>query len=200
MVAINKSQMNINEERLLVFLPFVISALIVIIFFILIFSPLNHKLNHLKSQIKKRESILVSIERGEADLDRLNCEIKELKVKINEYEKKLLGKEEVNILIGTLKDITAESYLKFSSIEPQRPKKFSLDKQKNIYLELPIKVKLKCGYYELIDFLAKIEKAGRLMKITDLKIKATVDNIWEHDVLLLISTFSKIIDNAPDSG
>jgi len=199
----NKLPINISKEQLamlLPFAPFAVLVLIIIIFFSFIFLPLNRKLSDLKTQIRSKESVLVRFERSGVDFNKLTTDIKELEVKITEYEKKLLEGKQADILIDTLKDITAESYIKFSSIEPQTPKKFSLTKQKDIYFELPIKVKLKSGYYELIDFLAKIEKAGRLMKITDLEIKGSSGNIWEHSVLLLISTFSRIADEEPGSG
>jgi len=195
-----EAAINIDKERIFAFLPLLISTAVIIIFGMLVFLPLYQRLGDLKTQIREKESILVFFERKGVDANRLNREIKELNSKINKYEKKLVGKEQANILIGTLKDITAEAYLKFSSIEPQTAKKFSLDKQKDIYSELPIKVKLKCGYYELIDFIAKIEKAGRLMKITDLQIKNSPGDTWKHDVSLFVSTFAKISDKIPDSG
>ena len=95
-------------------------------------------------------------------------------------------------MFETLKEVTEESQIKFVSIEPQKTKKIELEGSENIYLELPIKIKLHCGYYELIDFLYQVEHSERLMKVTDLSISSDSKDYWEHGVEIFISTYASV--------
>ena len=59
------------------------------------------------------------------------------------------------------------------------------------FVELPVQVKLRCGYYDLVDFLKKIEQADQLMKISNIQVKNNPSHNWEHTVEFAISAFSR---------
>lgn len=184
----------IDKEKIKFYLPFVASALVVILFLIFIFIPQKSKLNNLSSLVKSKNLLFSHVESTAQNVDKLREEIAELERKIAGLEERLPEQIEAKLLIDTLKDITKEARIQFVSIEPKKPEKIELVDQQQAYRELPILVRLKCGYNELCEFIKKIENSKRLMKIRDLKIKANPQEIWEHNIELTISTFSTLKD------
>ncbi|MDP2941205.1 MAG: type 4a pilus biogenesis protein PilO [Candidatus Omnitrophota bacterium] len=72
-------------------------------------------------------------------------------------------------------------------ISPQDKLEIKIPDSKDIYAELPIEVRLECGFYELLAFLKKIENAGRIILVNEVKIRANPRNTWEHDVALSLA-------------
>ena len=106
-------------------------------------------------------------------------------------EKKLPQRIKTTLTIETLKGITEKAKLKFSSIEPAAVNKYIIKETNDVFVELPIRIRIRCGYYDLVDFIKKIETANQLMKISDLSIKDDASNDWEHSVDFLVSSFSR---------
>jgi Tfp pilus assembly protein PilO len=144
----------------------------------------------LSKEIEDKRNALTIAEKGSANLDETKKENDELEKKSAELEKKFPRLVETTLLIDTLKDITEESKLKFASIEPLPQIDHELKGQKDFYMELPIKVRLNCNFEDAIKFIQKIESSSRLMKIREFSIKSNPQDVWEHNVVVIISTFS----------
>ena len=183
---------SLNKEKVKPYAPFVISFIGVILFFNYIFLPQNKKLQQITVKIASKKQLFSQVERTTHNLDSLRNNIAELEKEVKQLEERLPEQIEASMLIDTLKDITREANIEFVSIEPKSTKRYEQADQKQVYLELPISVRLKCGYNELIDFIRKIESSKRLMKVSDLKISANAQNMLEHDVEITISTFSTL--------
>jgi Tfp pilus assembly protein PilO len=110
---------------------------------------------------------------------------------VSEFDKRLPTRLKTTLIIETLQEITKQAKLKFSSLEPAPIKKHELKETKDVFVELPVKIKLKCSYYDLVDFLEKIETAKQLMKVADLSIRDDPTNDWEHSIEFSISAFSR---------
>ncbi len=190
-MAINVKQIKLNKEQLLSFLPIIVSALaIIFIVFVLILPQIN-RLSLFSKEIVNKKQTLDLAGKGSLNFQEAKNEIAGLEKKIEELEKKLPSQIETTLLIDTLKDITEVSKLKFSSIEPLPARNFELKGQEEFYVELPINVRLNCSYVDLIKFIQKIENSTRLMKISELTVSGNTQNIWEHSVELVISSFAK---------
>jgi type IV pilus assembly protein PilO len=190
LIKINK----IDKDKIKSYLPFVIFFIVIVLFFNYIFMPQKRKLNELSSKVKNKKELLSQVEVTAQNIDELTKSIKQLEKEIAELEDRLPEQIEAKLLIETLKDITKGSRIQFVSIEPKKLEKLELAEQQQIYLELPIRVRLRCSYDELTGFIKKIENSKRLMKVSELKIKAHPQNIWEHNIELIISTFSTLKD------
>ncbi len=181
---------NFDKEQLLAFLPLILSLLAIIFILFVLILPQGGKVFSLSKELGEKRSALIQAERGLKNFEGTKKEIVELEKKIAEMEKRLPKQIEATLLIDTLKDITEEAKLKFSSIEPMAQKDYELKGQEEFYVELPIRVKLKCNYMDLLKFIQKIEHSSRLMKIRELAIKNNLADIWEHNVELIISTYA----------
>ncbi|HOW35910.1 MAG TPA: type 4a pilus biogenesis protein PilO [Candidatus Omnitrophota bacterium] len=145
----------------------------------------------LSRDIQEKENIVTSVTRNSADFSRTKAQIRDLLKKATELEGKMPTRTNTNLIFDTLQEITKRSKLKFSSLDPLPIKKHTLEQTNDLFIELPVRVRLNCGYYDLIDFLGKIETADQLMKITDLSIKDDPGQEWDHAIELSISAFSR---------
>ncbi|MBM3248386.1 MAG: hypothetical protein FJZ10_03065 [Candidatus Omnitrophica bacterium] len=181
-----------NKEKIKPFVPLAVALVLIILFLYFVFLPNNKKLQKLATKVASKKQLFTQVERTSQDINLLNENIANLEKEVSQLEERLPEQIEASLLIDTLKDITQESKLQFVSIEPKNTKKYEQVDQKQVYLELPITVRLKCGFNELMDFVKKIESSKRLMKISDLKIRANPQDVWGHDVEVTISTFSAL--------
>jgi len=180
-----------EKEKLLGYLPLASQIALILFFLFFIFFPQIGKIGKVSKEIKEKSSSLTLLERGSQDMSKLKKDLSTLESKAEELDQRLPLLVETNILIDSLKAITQESRIKFTSIEPMAANKFDLPDSLDTYYELPIRIKLICGFFETIDFMKKIERSKRLMKISSLSIKGNPGDVWNHSVELVISTFAK---------
>ncbi|MBM3251675.1 MAG: hypothetical protein FJZ11_02685 [Candidatus Omnitrophica bacterium] len=185
---------NIDQEKIKSYAPLAILVLVTILFFLFLFIPQKGKLRSLIMEVKNKQQVFIVVEKNAGNIGALRKEIAELGKQVTGLEERLPEQIKANLLIETLKDITEQAKLKFVSIEPKDTKKFELSDQKQVYLEFPIVLRLKSGYYELAKFIRDIESSKRLMKVSDLQIKADPQNVWEHSIEVTVSTFSALKD------
>lgn len=177
--------------RAIQFSPIWAPILVIIICIAFIIWPALTKFSTLSAKIIETENTLTTVARSTADLAKMSSELEILRQKATEFENRLPSRMKTTLIIETLQEITKKSKLKFSSLEPVPIKKYTIEGTKDVFVELPVKVKLNCGYYDLIDFIKKIETANQLMKIADLTIRDDPTQDWEHTVEFSISAFSK---------
>lgn len=186
-----KQLLKIEKEKLLAFVPKTLQAGLILLFALLVFIPQGRKISRIYGEIKEKSDIMVTTERTYFDLSKLKKELVDLEKKAAEYDRRLPVLVETNMLIDSLKAITRQSRLKFTSIEPVGIVNFDLPDTGDYYYELPIKIKLKCGFFDLLDFMERIEASKQLMEITALAIKSNTESPWEHDVEIVISNFAR---------
>ncbi len=184
-------QIDLLIARAIQYSPFWAPALITVVLIAAMVWPAYSKFSVLCAKITEKENTLTTVARSTADLVRMTSELETFRKKVVEFESKLPSRMKTTLIIETLQEITKKSKLKFSSLEPLPIKKYTIEGTKDVFVELPVKVKLNCGYYDLIDFLKKIETANQLMKIADLNIRDDPSLDWEHIVEFSISAFSK---------
>lgn len=157
----------------------------------LLLAPSIFRIILISQNIAQKENEAVTVDRGQSDLKNLQKEYEQYQVKASELGKKLPQRLKTNLIIETLREITEKSKLKFSSLEPLPIKKYVYEPTKSVFVELPVKVKLNCGFYDFVDFLKQIETALQMMKIGDFVIRSSPSSDWDHDIELTISAFSK---------
>ena len=170
---------------------FFIPGAIAIFMILVLLIPSLFKLMAMSSSIKQKENRVVTVIRSNEDLARKKTELENFKIKVKEFENRLPERTKTTLIIETLQEVTKKSKLKFSSLDPAPIKKHVLKETDDVFVELPVRMKIVCGYFDLIDFLKKIETANQLMKITNLSIKDDSSQGWEHSIELSISAFSR---------
>lgn len=77
--------------------------------------------------------------------------------------------------------------VKIVAIKPQRSEK--AEQASDVYTELPIDIEATSGYHQLGYFINRLENADRFMKIKNLRIEASDDDVLKHDISLVVSAF-----------
>jgi Tfp pilus assembly protein PilO len=182
----------IPTEKLLAFVPLLLQIVIALFFLIVVIVPLGGKIYRLSNEIREKNNQLTLRERTNYDLTKLKKELSILEGGAAEYDRRLPAVVETNMLLDSFKAVTRETKLKFTSIEPMESVEFALPGTADTYYELPIRIKLQCGFFELVDFISRIESnKERLMKVRSLAIKTNPENSWNHNVEIVISNFAR---------
>jgi len=114
--------------------------------------------------------------------------LEELKAEVTNCATISSAEEEVPSLLEELSKMAHNADVKIMGI---RPEKIDSDgrKRKSPLEEIPISIKARCGYHRLGHFISKLENAGRVFVIRDIKIAGRSQNPKSHDVNLVVSTF-----------
>lgn len=123
-----------------------------------------------------------------AKIDKFKKEIEKSRGKIDSYEKMLPVEQEIPTLLQHLSKMAISSKIKILGITPVMQKEEKPDPDR-IYQGIPILISAKSGYYELVEFLKKLENSDRFMKVTDISIKSSASAPNKHDVELLVLTY-----------
>ena len=178
-------------ERIIHYSPTWLPGMMLFGFIIVFGWPASVKLISLSNRIVENQGYITLADRSNADVLTMKQDLEGFKQKVAEFENKLPKRLKTTLIIETLQEITRKSKLQFSSLEPLPIKKYELKETGDVFVELPVKVKLNCSYYDLIEFIKQIETAAQLMKITDLTIKDDPNFEWKHVIEFSISAFSK---------
>jgi len=123
-----------------------------------------------------------------AKIDKFKEEIEKSRGKIDSYEKMLPVEQEIPTLLQYLSNMAKSSKIKILGITPVMQKEEKPDPNR-IYQEIPILISFKSGYYELVEFLKKLENSDRFMKVADISIRGSTGASNKHDVELLVLTY-----------
>lgn len=147
--------------------------------------------NTMGSRAAQVRANIKEIEAGKENIALLEQEADELRAKIREYGKKLPVEEEIPALLENLSRVATSCKVKILEITPMGSLAAGEGKKvRSSFREIPILIKARSGYYELVSFIQQLEQGKRLVKINDLEIKGSKDNVLMHDVELEISVFA----------
>jgi len=139
----------------------------------------------LRDTIRERARLL---ERG-ADTAKLKksaaSEIQRLRQAVESSEANFYAN--ADDIIADINRFADGAKVNLTGIAPLEPLKLKIPDSDDVYVELPINVKLECGFYQLLAFLRELENAQRLILVSEVEIRATPQNIWEHQVDLLLT-------------
>lgn len=169
------------------FIPIIILVIIFIIINSVILKNANSlrlKNKKIKAEINKKTEELAKGTNIASVKETLNSEIGQLNLKLSSIEERFfLNPGDIFTYINHFAEATKIS---LKSIEPREKTQQEIPKSKNLYLELPVNLKIKCDYCQLLAFLNKIETAEKLIMVSEVKIQSDPNNIWEHDIQILL--------------
>jgi len=172
--------MELKKRELIINISAVIIFVIITLALLMACGALWSKNSRLKSEITEKRREIDKQPKIAAVQETSNLEIKQLNLKLSAVEQRLfLNTEDIFMYINRLAETSG---LSLKSIEPLEKIKREIPYSKNEYLELPVRIKLKSDYYQLLAFLSKIEEAQKFIMVSDIKIQGDQGNIWEHDI------------------
>lgn len=165
---------------------------------------LNKEIIKLRENLKKSETLIA----GKPQMDNRMAVLQQ---KLKDYKSALPPYSDMPNILQNISDIASESKIKITKIEPlkaeqqqtgaavnppspasalAKPQEKAVpSKTELLYAEMPIKIEAKGGYHALGRFINDIENAKNIMAIGDLEISSNSDDMYNHNVRLLIIAY-----------
>ncbi len=190
----------LKAERLIK-LPWFKKALILglgaLIIIILYFTTLDRKyqnqISGLKDSIAKLDKQTADLKTVERDLPKFERQNALLNKKLEKAKTKLPGKSQMDAL---LKEVTARA--KDNNIDIRTFEKKS-EAPKSLYVEVPVDIKMKAGFFQSMIFLDELARLERIVNVTNLGLKA--DKLGNLDISFTLNAyrFKEPAEEAPET-
>jgi type IV pilus assembly protein PilO len=179
--------MNLKEssnQKLIIF--FVILVLVLIVFFFVWPYKANRK--ELQQLTARRDSLQTEVQKAEAArarLPELQAKIARLEIEWEKAKEMLPKAKEIPSLIQQISNSGTKAGVSFLLFKPS-----GAIAQAN-YSEIPVQIKVSCGYHQLGKFLSNVGNLARIVNVPTIKIKAGKDRSIEADLSAKTYTVAK---------
>ena len=180
--------MNLRESKTqqLVLFLFILILLLVVFFLV------PHKNNRLK--IKQltvtRDSLQAEVQKAEqarARLPELQAKIARLEIEWEKAQEMLPQEKEIPSLIQQISNSGTKAGVSFLLFKPSGP----VQKPNQIYSEIPVQIRVQCGYHQLGRFLSNIGNLARIVNVPSVKITTGQKKTIEADLSAITYTIAK---------
>lgn len=160
--------MNLKEpktQQIIVF--FVLLILILILFYKF---PYTANQNRIKNLEAKRDSLRIKVQEAEAAkarLPELEARITRLEAEWERAKEMLPQEKEIPSLIQQISNSGTKAGVSFLLFKPSGPV------AKPNYSEIPVQIKVACGYHQLGKFLSNVGNLARIVNIPGVKLSAS---------------------------
>src|SRR5216117_2733490 len=132
--------------------------------YFLLLSPLQIKVDQLRTQNEALQRELIQSRAIAAELPRFLREVAELEVKINVLKDKLPTEREMPTFYRTMSDAGIQAGLGVSLFQPKE------GVTKDYYVEVPITVNAEGSYHQFGDFLERVARLPRVVSVREMKL------------------------------
>jgi len=139
-------------------------ATIVAAAYFLVLSPLEIKVDQLRTQNESLQRELAQARRIAADLVRFRVEVAALEAKVNNLKDKLPTEREMPTFYRTMSDAGIQAGLGVSLFQPRE------GVTKDYYVEVPITVNAEGSYHQFGDFLERVARLPRVVSVREMKL------------------------------
>lgn len=115
----------------------------------------------------------------------VNSEIEQINLKITAIKNKIFPN--AGELFLWLNRFAEADKISLKAITPSEKKEIKVPNSNDLYLELPVNIKLECNYYQFLSFLKKIESMKNIILVNKIRVQNNPKNIWEHDIELSLN-------------
>ena len=178
-----------REKNQFLILSVLVIAIILVAYFYFFLKPQISALRKVLPKVGAVNKDIKEVNKQIDSIDEVKARINALKEKVGQYETRLPTKKEISLILNHLSALASKEDIKIIGIKELDTIKGEMQEGEQAYSGVPIEIDMKSGYHQLGKFISEIESSDRLMKIDDLEIKSTSENLTEHDVKLIISSF-----------
>lgn len=178
--------MNLRErktQQLVIFL--IILIVVLILFFRFPYSTNKQKVDHLRS---RRDSLQIEVQKAEAArirLPELQEKIARLEVEWERAKEMLPKEKEIPSLIQQISNSGTRAGVSFVLFRPSKIV------PKINYSEIPVQIKVTCGYHQLGRFLSNVGNLARIVNVPSVKVSTGKDRSCEAELRTLTYTVTK---------
>jgi len=157
--------------------------LVVTLVYFVALSFLKEQVRDLRAEIVTTQTELAEARAIAAKRDGLLMELEEVRNNISSFEERLPTDKEVPKLLSQFQQIAELSGVKYQSITAE-----PID-EKELYVRIPFKVKVKAKYPEIGKFLSSLEFGNRFIKVENLEIGPEREGASEADFVICTFMF-----------
>ncbi|RKY27576.1 MAG: hypothetical protein DRP61_03905 [Candidatus Omnitrophota bacterium] len=151
----------------------ILGALVVILLGadIFVFLPSQFSiLGKISKEIREKKNALKNLEIALKNKSNLLRQKELMGKNIEEFKKKFLSGEDVNLVMAKIDEISREMGLNIPVLRPQSLEEIKKTPEGRFY-SLPIVLNLNAGYHKLAQFLNRLEKLDFYLRVKELEIK-----------------------------
>lgn len=171
-----------------------VSAIVCLVMFYLVFLPAVKKFGELSQQIKEKKTNIANIKAPEDEYKSLVEEFGVTASKAADLRERLFWQKDISKFLDELTRLASGSDIEFVSLTPEaNPMIVPQDKEsaaKYSFVRVPITVKMRGGYNSLLDFLKKVEEGKKFIKIDYLGITSEGNALYKHNMQIKFSIFT----------
>ncbi|MEO0094812.1 MAG: type 4a pilus biogenesis protein PilO [candidate division WOR-3 bacterium] len=178
--------MNLKEPKSQQVIVFLILLIVILILFFRF--PYSSNQNKIKSLEAKRDSLQIKVQEAEAAkarLPELQARIARLEAEWEIAKEMLPQEKEIPKLIQQISNSGTKAGVSFMLFRPSGP----VPKQN--YSEIPVQIKVACGYHQLCKFLSNIGNLSRIVNVPAVKIVPGKDRSTEAELQTITYTVAK---------
>lgn len=178
--------MNLRERKTQQLIFFLIILLVVLVlFFRFPYKATKDKVDRLRS---RRDSLQIEVQKAEAArirLPELQEKIARLEVEWERAKEMLPKEKELPSLIQQISNSGTKAGVSFLLFKP------STIAQKINYSEIPVQIKVTCGYHQLGKFLSNVGNLARIVNVPSIKLTTGKDRSCEAELKARTYTVAK---------
>lgn len=178
--------MNLRDrktQQVVIFL--IILIIVLILFFRFPYSANKAKVDELRS---KRDSLQIEVQKAEAArirLPELQEKIARLEIEWERAKEMLPKEKEIPSLIQQISNSGTKAGVSFLLFRP------STVTQRINYSEIPVQIKVTCGYHQLGKFLSNVGNLARIVNVPSIKVSVGKDRSCEAELRTRTYTVAK---------
>jgi type IV pilus assembly protein PilO len=160
--------MNIRDpktQQTIIF--FIVLIVVLILYFRFIYTPRKNKIAKLEDDVKVLQIEVQKAEAARARLPELQAKIARLELEWEKAKEMLPKEKEIPSLIQQISNSGTKAGVSFSLFKPGGPV------TKRDYSEIPVQIKVSCGYHQLGSFLSNLGNLSRIVNVPHVKISPT---------------------------
>ena len=140
-----------------------------------VYIPKHEKIETLEREYESLSAELAQYRKKARSLNKYRAEVKAVEAEFNKARQALPESEEIPSLLKNISHAGQDSGLEFLHFRPER------ERPLGFYAEIPVSMRFRGGYHEVLDFFYRVSKMSRIVNIIDIKMNATKDRKRKGD-------------------
>lgn len=159
-----------------------------------VYLPKHESINSLGSEYESLTQELSQYKQKAKDLNKYQAEAKAIEADFVRARQALPESEEIPSLLKNISHAGQDAGLDFLQFKPEREKKLGF------YAEIPVSMRFKGSYHEVLDFFYRVSNLSRIVSIKNIKMNTTKDRKrkgdrdWEQLDVSCTSVTYKFVD------
>lgn len=165
-----------------------------------VYIPKHEKISTLGKEYESLSAELSKYKQKAKELNKYRAEAKAVEADFDKARQALPESEEIPSLLKNISHAGQDAGLEFLHFKPEREKKLGF------YAEIPVSMRFKGSYHEVLDFFSRVSKLSRIVNIKDIKMNATKDrkrkgeSNWKQLNVSCTSVTYKFVDKKAQSS